>query len=145
MRERFPNLPVILVVDKRKKYSEADIAIIKQADGCVCHEELFGQVDIIDDLVRLSRKRFRTDATTTDCCFKLSKAISLIRGGSSFDKQREVLTLLGEIELRPVGERPATDKEVHGCEVGHRPVQIDAHGEDPHVLVGASAGARGGL
>lgn len=139
-REHFPTLPFIMVVDKRKKYSEADIAIIKQADGCVYQEELFGHVDIIDGLMKLSRKKYKTDVSAVGRSFKLSKVISLIQGGSGFDERREVLSLLGEIDQHSQGGRPPNE-ESPDAGTGHRAVLTDSYGDDPHVLMGAAAGA----
>jgi len=142
VREHFPTLPLILVVDKRKKYSEADVAIIKQADGCVCREELFGEVSIIDDLVSLSRKRHQADVFSVARSVKLSKAISLIQGSSGFEKREEVLALLDEVGLHPTEKRPIRGED-RDSSAGHRADLTDLY--DLQVLVGASAGAMGRL
>ncbi len=139
--KHFPDLPFILLVDKRRKYSEADIAIIKQADGCVYREELFGPVGIIDGLVRTSRKRNKVALPFIDRSFKLSKAIRLFEGRTGFNELRDVLALPGDRAQHSVVRRFVLDKANQVYAIGSRPVEIDILGEDPHVLVGADAGA----
>lgn len=141
VRARFPDMPFIFVVDKSKKYSEADIAIIRQADGCVYVEDIFGQVGIIDDLVAAAVDKVKSGRLALDQRTLVSSAISLIRLSAGFEGRKQVLSLLER--CNPGSRAQYLTEEVKTSGAGHRSAQEEAHGDDPHVLGGAAAGAGG--
>jgi len=140
VRERFPSLPIVFIIEKRGKYSESDIQIIKNADGCVYQEEIFGKVGIIEDLMgaSLGGRRLRHPVRSLDGA--MTGAVSSLNRNAVFKgcaNHPYAPATSGGVSRYP----PGSDDEITDPEKGHRSRAKEVFGDDPHSFLGADAGA----